>query len=127
MNELPRMEQEIATARLALSPDAFTAAWQAGQAATLHEAIFTVVGQDPAASSVATQSGPETTAAQLATLTRREHQVLALVSAGHTDRQIGELLYISPKTVTRHVSNVLRKLGVPSRTAAAMLLMSTII
>jgi DNA-binding NarL/FixJ family response regulator len=69
----------------------------------------------------------DSTAVRLATLTRREQQVLALVGAGHTDRQISELLYISPATVTRHVSNVLRKLGVRSRTAAAMLLMSSII
>ncbi len=127
MNEVPRMEQDIAAARMALPPEVFTKAWQAGEAATLQEAISTAAAPHPVASSVETQSSLDTAAARLATLTRREHQVLALVSAGHTDRQIGELLYISPATVTRHVSNVLRKLGVSSRTAAAMLLMSTIV
>ncbi|MFT4038730.1 MAG: helix-turn-helix transcriptional regulator, partial [Thermomicrobiales bacterium] len=60
-------------------------------------------------------------AARLATLTPREQQVLALVGAGHSDRQIGELLFISPATVTRHVGNILRKLDARSRTAAAIL------
>lgn len=65
-------------------------------------------------------------AARLATLTRREQQVLALVGAGHSDRQIGEMLCISPATVTRHVGNILHKLAVRSRTAAAMLLVTPV-
>jgi DNA-binding CsgD family transcriptional regulator len=52
-------------------------------------------------------------------LTPREAEVLALVAAGHTNRQIGEALYISEKTVSVHVSNLLRKLGVTSRVDAA--------
>jgi ATP/maltotriose-dependent transcriptional regulator MalT len=53
-------------------------------------------------------------------LTSREEQVLALVADGLTNKQIGERLFISPKTVTVHVSAVLRKLGVATRTEAAM-------
>jgi DNA-binding CsgD family transcriptional regulator len=52
-------------------------------------------------------------------LTAREHQVLALVSEGLSNGQIAERLYISRKTVSVHVSAVLRKLGVTSRTQAA--------
>ena len=52
-------------------------------------------------------------------LTRREHDVLRLVAAGHTNRQIAEELYISPKTASVHVSNILAKLGVASRGEAA--------
>ena len=62
----------------------------------------------------------------LSGLTRREREILELVGAGHTDRQIGTLLSISPATVTKHVGNVLGKLGVPSRTAAAITLLTTI-
>ncbi len=51
-------------------------------------------------------------------LTPRETEVLALVAAGLTDREIAERLTISPHTVHRHVSNILTKLDVPSRTAA---------
>ena len=52
-------------------------------------------------------------------LTPREAEVLALVSAGRTNRQIGDELYVSDKTVSVHVSNILRKLGVNSRVDAA--------
>src|SRR5690606_17140320 len=49
-------------------------------------------------------------------LTGREKQVLALVAQGLTNRQIGERLFISDKTASVHVSAILRKLGVSSRT-----------
>ncbi len=52
-------------------------------------------------------------------LTSRELDVLRLVADGLTNRQIGESLFISPKTVSIHVSNLLGKLAVPNRTAAA--------
>jgi DNA-binding CsgD family transcriptional regulator len=52
-------------------------------------------------------------------LTPREAEVLALVAAGRTNRQIGEALYVSDKTASVHVSNILRKLGVNSRVDAA--------
>jgi len=52
-------------------------------------------------------------------LTAREQEVLALVAIGRTNRQIAETLYISPKTATVHVSNILGKLGVHSRVEAA--------
>jgi DNA-binding NarL/FixJ family response regulator len=52
-------------------------------------------------------------------LTPREAEVLALVATGRTNRQIGEELYVSDKTASVHVSNILRKLGVNSRVDAA--------
>ncbi|QIQ02516.1 AAA family ATPase [Streptomyces liangshanensis] len=52
-------------------------------------------------------------------LTPREQDVLRLVAAGHTNRRIAEELYISPKTASVHVSNILGKLGVSGRTEAA--------
>ncbi|MEO8694174.1 MAG: AAA family ATPase [Acidimicrobiales bacterium] len=52
-------------------------------------------------------------------LTAREAEVLSLVAAGRTNRQIGEALYVSEKTASVHVSNILRKLGVTSRVDAA--------
>lgn len=51
-------------------------------------------------------------------LTARELQVLRLVAAGKTNRVIGEELFLSEKTVDRHVSNIFDKLEVTSRTAA---------
>ncbi|MEV7032154.1 AAA family ATPase [Streptomyces sp. NPDC093272] len=52
-------------------------------------------------------------------LTNRERDVLRLVSAGRTNRQIAEELFISPKTASVHVSNILGKLGVSGRGEAA--------
>jgi DNA-binding NarL/FixJ family response regulator len=51
-------------------------------------------------------------------LTEREEEVLTLVAQGLSNRQIGERLYISTKTVSVHVSNLLAKLGVSGRAEA---------
>jgi DNA-binding CsgD family transcriptional regulator/tetratricopeptide (TPR) repeat protein len=52
-------------------------------------------------------------------LTPREREVLALVADGRTNRQIAETLFISDKTASVHVSNILGKLGVANRGEAA--------
>jgi DNA-binding CsgD family transcriptional regulator len=52
-------------------------------------------------------------------LTKRERQVLALVAEGATNRQIGAALFMAEKTASVHVSRILAKLGVQSRTQAA--------
>lgn len=52
-------------------------------------------------------------------LTRREAELLDLVRAGLTNREIAARLVISPETVRVHLSNLFRKLGVHTRTAAA--------
>jgi DNA-binding NarL/FixJ family response regulator len=51
-------------------------------------------------------------------LTVREAQVLRHVAAGKTNRAIAADLFLSEKTVARHVSNIFGKLGVTSRSAA---------
>jgi DNA-binding CsgD family transcriptional regulator len=53
-------------------------------------------------------------------LTDREREVLRLVAAGHTNRRIAESLFISEKTVARHLSNIFTKLDLESRTAATV-------
>jgi DNA-binding CsgD family transcriptional regulator len=52
-------------------------------------------------------------------LTPRERDVLELVAAGHSDAEIANALFISPKTANRHVGAILSKLGVRNRTQAA--------
>jgi len=59
-----------------------------------------------------------TTATATAGLTAREVQVLGLVAKGKTNRVIADDLFISEKTVARHVSNIFTKLGLSSRSAA---------
>jgi len=58
-------------------------------------------------------------ASPLSVLTSRELEVLTLVAAGHSNREIGAELFIASKTVSVHVSNILAKLGAASRTEAA--------
>jgi DNA-binding NarL/FixJ family response regulator len=58
-------------------------------------------------------------AGTLAALTPREREVLRLMSRGLSNRQIGEQLFISQKTASVHVSNILAKLGAATRTEAA--------
>ncbi|WP_119291956.1 helix-turn-helix transcriptional regulator [Streptomyces sp. YIM 130001] len=64
---------------------------------------------------------PPVDAAESFGLTSRERDVLALVAAGRSNRQIAEELFISPKTASVHVSNILAKLNVSGRTEAAAL------
>ena len=62
-------------------------------------------------------AGEETVGAPL---TRRERDVLGCLSLGKTDRDIGLILGISPRTVQKHLEHVYPKLGVETRTAAVM-------
>jgi DNA-binding CsgD family transcriptional regulator len=75
------------------------------------------LGATPDASRVAslmTAAAPEAQGP----LTGREVEVLRLIASGKTNRGIAEELSISEKTVARHVSNILTKLDLPSRSAA---------
>ncbi|MEU6866508.1 AAA family ATPase [Streptomyces sp. NPDC046876] len=74
-----------------------------------------------AADTPAAPPAPENDPAEALGLTSRERDVLRLVSAGHSNRQIAEELFISPKTASVHVSNILAKLGVAGRGEAAAL------
>jgi len=71
--------------------------------------------------SSAVPSMPATTGADPLGLTSREAEVLDLVGRGLTNAEIAEELFISTKTASVHVSNILRKLGLKSRIQAAAL------
>jgi DNA-binding CsgD family transcriptional regulator len=72
--------------------------------------------QEPVA--VATTPEASSPAASLG-LSQGEAEVLALVAAGRTNKQIGQELFITPKTASVHVSRILAKLGVAGRGEAA--------
>jgi two-component system response regulator DevR len=57
---------------------------------------------------------------RLAALTDREREVLALISDGLTNREMGERLFLAEKTIKNYVSGLLAKLGVQRRTQAAV-------
>ena len=79
--------------------------------------LFTQLNAEAGLARVAAESG---SAARQSTgsLSDREAQVLRLVAAGKTNRDIAQTLFISEKTVARHVSNIFNKLGVSSRAGA---------
>ena len=56
-------------------------------------------------------------------LSDRELDVLRLVAAGYSSREVADALFISPRTATTHVEHILTKLGVNSRSAAVAVAM----
>ncbi len=66
------------------------------------------------------EAGPVRAPTYPAGLSQREVEVLRLISAGKTDREIAEELIISVRTVTTHVGNILNKTGAANRTEAAI-------
>ena len=68
--------------------------------------------------------GTAAAGAGLASLSEREREIAALVADGRINREIAEALVLSPKTVERHVTNVLAKLGLRNRTELASLVRS---
>ena len=114
VNEVP-MTTAI---RSALSEDAFAAAWDAGQTLTVEGAIDQALALLADVTALPTHP-PAAAPADSVGLTTREREVVRLLAEGLTDREIAERLSISPHTVHGHVTNLLAKLGVESRTAAA--------
>jgi non-specific serine/threonine protein kinase len=106
-------ESSVAHLRGALGKTAFDAGWAEGQS-------LPVAGAIAIASAVTPGSGDVSGLRSAVPLfTRREQDVLRLLAAGHTDRDIAEALYISQRTVSWHVGAILGKLGVKSRREAA--------
>jgi DNA-binding CsgD family transcriptional regulator len=77
-------------------------------------AVFLELGARPALAELERMTQRQPTSP----LTARETEVLRLVSAGHANRVIARELFLSEKTVARHISNIFVKLGLSSRAAA---------
>jgi predicted ATPase/DNA-binding CsgD family transcriptional regulator len=97
--------------------------WADGEAMTSADAVRLALGGQPdgqpagpAGQPPAVQAGR---AAQAGGLTPREHEVVALLGAGLSNREIARELFISPATAARHVANILAKLGFSSRAQVA--------
>jgi non-specific serine/threonine protein kinase len=94
----------------------FDSYWDEGSTLTLEDAVATA--QTVLADARKEREAPRQAGAD-SPLTAREREVLALLAEGKTDREIGEILFISHRTVMSHVANIFAKIGVRTRTAAA--------
>jgi DNA-binding NarL/FixJ family response regulator len=88
-------------------------------AAAIRSAQAGEVHLDPAAAKGLTAS-PRAPRSAADALTPREREVLVLIATGGTNREIGKHLGVAERTARTHVSNLLAKLGLASRTQAAM-------
>jgi non-specific serine/threonine protein kinase len=117
-------DRDVAVARTHLDEVIFAAAWTEGRKLSLNHAIAEAQHMALEAQSAAgapdqviqpTGAAPD----RLGTLTPRERQVLTLIAQGASNRAIADTLVIAERTAEIHVSNILGKLGVTSRTQAA--------
>jgi DNA-binding CsgD family transcriptional regulator len=109
----------IAEARAALGESVFAAAWEEGTALPLDDALAEVAAIDAAIFAEPPPAASESSNSARHGFSPRELEVLRLVAAGRSDREIGEMLFISRRTAAGHVGSILTKLDLPSRTAAA--------
>jgi predicted ATPase/DNA-binding NarL/FixJ family response regulator len=103
--------------RSVLGDDAFATTWRQGRQLSLSEAA--TMARTASDLGVSPASGADEAVRAMLGLTARERDVLRLLVEGYSDRQIAEALCISPKTAGKHVSHILAKLDVETRTAAA--------
>ena len=106
--EQAQFDLDVATTLAALGGHAFEQAWAAGRALSIEAAVVEALAETrPTNGSIAGHD-----------LSPREREVLRLLAAGKSDREIAEALFISKETASTHVKHVRRKLGVHSRAAA---------
>jgi predicted ATPase/DNA-binding CsgD family transcriptional regulator len=116
-------ERQVAAARAHLNDEeAFEAAWAEGRALTPKQAIEYALSEEEEPAPTPPSTSATTTTAPRPSypggLSAREAEVLKLVARGLTNAQVAQELFISPRTVNRHLNSVYAKLGVSSRAAA---------
>ncbi len=109
------VDRRLAVAREALGETEYADAWAAGLALSQDDALALVAAVVMPVSKGPMPDGPASDG-----LTARERDVLRLIVAGLTDKEIADHLSISRRTASKHVATILAKLGVSSRTSAAI-------
>ena len=112
-----QFERTMAAARDAIGEAQVEAAWSAGGAMELAQAIEAARAIALPASG---QAGGVEVAVPAPSLTTRELEVLRLLVDGRSDRQIAASLFVSPRTASGHVASIMSKLDAASRTEAAV-------
>jgi predicted ATPase/DNA-binding NarL/FixJ family response regulator len=113
-------DRGVAAARAGLNEATFYTAWSEGRAMSFEQAVKYALETEepppPLAASTASTAAP--VPSYPAGLSAREAEVLKLVARGLTNDNVAKQLFISPRTVNRHLTSIYAKLGVGSRTAA---------
>jgi DNA-binding CsgD family transcriptional regulator len=113
--ERERDEQTIARLRTTLGEEAYARELLTGRSMPLSDAVAIAI-----ALSMDSTQPPVAPAGIVDELSARELEVLRLLVAGHSDKDIAEALSISPRTASKHVGNILAKLGVSTRGEASV-------
>ncbi len=113
----PRYQQSVDRLRKELGEQRLAALWESGRTMPLAELVEQEIARAAATSS---ELAPRARPVSLNELTVREREVVQLISAGLSNREIGAALFISERTAQTHVQHILDKLGVSTRTAAAV-------
>jgi DNA-binding CsgD family transcriptional regulator len=111
-------ERAVADARVALGEQRFLRSWNEGRGLHVATAIAEVQSLAPSADDGAGDD-------PVSTLSPRQVEILHLLAAGKTDPQIATTLFISVRTVERHVGAILARLDAPTRTAAVVAALAT--
>jgi ATP/maltotriose-dependent transcriptional regulator MalT len=116
---LAEADARISDVRSGMGEGAWEEAYRKGRAMTLDEAVSYALEKEE--TDPPTSSAPEEPSARQphATLTRREEDVAAMIAKGLSNHQIAQEFCLSERTIEKHVSKILRKLGRTSRTEIA--------
>jgi len=117
------LARRLAPARQALSESSHAAAWAAGQALSLEQALDRAFAELALGTDTAMRAQPhapsQPSSADYGGLTAREREVAALIAQGRSNRAIAAALVVGVKTVEAHASRILMKLGFSSRAQIA--------
>ena len=113
-------DAHLAGVRSALGESAYDAAWAAGRAQPLDVLLADLRALEPSIGEHDSPAIDPVAAAKALGLTPREHEILALLAQGLTDREIADRLFISRRTASNHVTAVLAKLDLATRGAVGL-------
>ena len=116
-------DQIVQRSRQQLSPEGFAAAWDAGRMLPLEDVVAEALvladesgtPAEPDTAAVNRESGVDDGDRAFFGLSLREREVLRLIADGHSNAEIAQALFISPRTASTHAANILGKLGLATR------------
>jgi predicted ATPase/class 3 adenylate cyclase/DNA-binding CsgD family transcriptional regulator len=124
-SEIADYQRTEADARAHLGEERFATVWASGAAMSLDEAVsYALADDEPSETTAALTSPPEVAPARQSLvgvpLSPREHEVVALIADGLSNREIADRLVLSVRTVERHIENVYNRLGIRGKAGRAI-------